>query len=130
MFTLGDLYARCTLCTTDFGVSHGGLNDVTSHLTSKRHIDALKIVHSTTPITSIFRQSSSDQAIEAEVRWATFVAKHNISFLSSDHATKLFGKMLPDSEITKKVSCARTKTNAIVKNALAPHFTQSYCVNV
>ena len=124
MFTLGNLYARCTLCAIDFGISHGGCNDVTSHLKSKRHIDMSKIVPSTTPITSLFRKGDHHQAIEAEVRWATFVAKHNISFLSSDHATKLFSKMFPDSEIAKKFSCARTKTTAIVKKALAPHFTQ------
>ena len=75
MFTLGSLYARCTLCATDFSVIHGGRNDVTSHLKSKRHINMSKIVQSTTPITSLFCQSSSDEAIEAEVRWATFVAK-------------------------------------------------------
>ena len=32
--------------------------------------------------------------------------------------------MFPDSEIAKKFSCARTKTIANVKKALAPHFTQ------
>ena len=83
-----------------------------------------KAVQSTTPITSLFQSQTSDQGIEAEVRWATFVAKHNIPFLSSNHATKLFSKMFPDSEIAKRFSCARTKTTAIVKNALAPHFTQ------
>ena len=40
-------------------------------------------------------------------------------FLNSDHATKLFSKMFPDSEIAKKFACGRTKTTAIVK---APHF--------
>ena len=32
--------------------------------------------------------------------------------------------MFPDSELAKKFSCARTKTTAIVKKDLAPHFTQ------
>ena len=83
-----------------------------------------KTVASTTPIASLFRPQRSDQAIEAEVRWATFVAKHNISFLASDHATKLFSKIFPDSAIAKRFSCSRTKTTAIVNKALAPHFTQ------
>ena len=72
------------------------------------------------PLSSDLR---SDQAIEAEVKWATFVVKHNISFLASDHATKLFSKIFPDSAIAKKFSCSRTKATAIVKKALAPHFT-------
>ena len=32
--------------------------------------------------------------------------------------------MFPDSEIAKKFSCARTKTTAIVKVSLAPHYTK------
>ena len=70
---LGILYARCTLYAIDFGVSHGGHNDITSHLKSKRHKDMSKPVPSTTPIISLFQIYRSDQAIDAEVRWATFV---------------------------------------------------------
>ena len=114
----------CTRCAIDFGVIHGGLHDVTSHLRSKWHKGMSKAVASTTPIASLFRPQRSDQAIEVEVRWDTFVVKHNISFLASDHATKLFIKIFPDSAIAKKFSCSRTKTTAIVKKALAPHFTQ------
>ena len=50
-----------------------------------------------------------------------FVSKHNLAFLTSDHATKLFPKMFPDSEIAKQFACARTKTTAIVKEALSPY---------
>jgi hypothetical protein len=49
------------------------------------------------------------------------VASH-ISFQSSDHATKLFHRMFPDSEIAKKFSCGHTKTVAIIKEALTPHY--------
>ena len=80
---------------------------------------------------SLVSFSSPQQgAIEAETRWSTFVAKHNIAFLASDHATKLFRKMFPDSEIAKKFSCSRTKTTAIVKGALAPHFTKKTTENM
>ena len=76
---------------------------------------------------SLVSFSSPQQgAIEAETRWSTFVAKHNIAFLASDHATKLFRKMFPDSEIAKKFSCSRT----IVKGALAPHFTKKTTENM
>ena len=73
---------------------------MSSHLKSKRHKEALP---SNTPINSLFQPQRSNQAIEAKVRWATFVAKHNISFLSSDHAIKLFNKMFLASEIAKEV---------------------------
>ena len=83
-----------------------------------------KAVSSMRSIHSHYKPQASDKVIEAEVRWATFVSKHNLAFLSSDHATKLFKVMFPDTEIAKRFSCARTKTTAIVKVGLAPHFTK------
>ena len=38
--------------------------------------------------------------------------------------------MFPDSEIAKKFSCSRTKTTAIVKGALASHFTKKTTENM
>uniref|UniRef100_A0A1X7UJT8 DUF4371 domain-containing protein n=1 Tax=Amphimedon queenslandica TaxID=400682 RepID=A0A1X7UJT8_AMPQE len=51
-----------------------------------------------------------------------FVAKHNLAFLMSDQANKLCPKMFLDSEIAKQFSCGRTKTTAVVKQALAIQF--------
>ena len=73
-------------------------------------------------ITSMFNPKVSESAIKAEALWAMFVAKHNIPFLASDHAYKLFPKMFPDSELAKQFFCGRTKTIAIVTQALSPHF--------
>ena len=70
----------------------------------------------------MFKLKVSTGATESEALWAMFVAKHNLPFLASDHANKLFPKMFPDSELAKQFSCGRTKTTAIVKEALAPHF--------
>ena len=72
-------------------------------------------------IVSMFKPKVSARAIESEALWAMFVAKYNISFLVSDHANKVFPKMFPDSELAKQFSCGRTKTTAIIKEALAPH---------
>ena len=51
-----------------------------------------------------------------------YVVKHNLAFLNSEHASKLFAQMLPDSEIARKFACGRTKTTAIVKEALPPFY--------
>ena len=51
-----------------------------------------------------------------------FVAKHNLAFLNSEYVSKLFGQMFPDSEIARKFACGRTKTTAIVKEALSPYY--------
>ena len=44
---------------------------------------------------------------------------HNLAFLTSDHATRLFNKMFPDSKTAKNFACSRT---AIIKEALAPYY--------
>ena len=51
-----------------------------------------------------------------------FDAKHNLAFLNSEHASKLFAQMFPDSEIARKFACGRTKTTAIVKEELSPYY--------
>ena len=59
-------------------------------------------------ITSMFNPTKvSESAIKAEALWAMFVTKHNIPFVASDHANKLFPKMFPDSELAKQLSCGR-----------------------
>ena len=125
MCTVGNQHAHCSLCGTDFGISHGGRNDVTSHLKTKKHSQMAKASTSTSAITTLFqRPPQRDLSIEAEVRWATFIVKHNISFMSNDHASNLFQKMFSDSQIAKKFTCARTKTTAIVKTALSPYYSE------
>ena len=107
-FVLGDLFMHCSLCRVNFGISHAGRNDVTSYLKSKKHSNLAKSV--SIKATLFHHQSSiTDISIEAEVRWATFIAKHNIAFLASDHATSPFSKIFPDYKITEKFACARTK---------------------
>ena len=66
----------------------------------------------------------------AETRWALFVAKHNLSFACSDHATKLFKAMFTDSEIANSFGCGHTKTAAIIKEALSPHFHKKMLENL
>ncbi len=121
-FALGNTFARCTLCSTDFSISNGGKSNVTSHLKGKKHMELVAGSSSTMSVTSFFETQFPKTVIEAEAQWALFVAKHNLAFLTSDHATKLFKQMFPDSEIAKKFACGRTKCTAILKEALAPYY--------
>ena len=50
------------------------------------------------------------------------MAKHNLAFETSSHATKLFHRMFSDSAIAKKFACGSSKTSAIIKETLAPHY--------
>ena len=42
---IGNYYARCTICGIDFGISHGGKNDVSRHVRVKRHVEMAKLQH-------------------------------------------------------------------------------------
>ena len=108
------MYARCTLCCSDFNISHGGRNDVNTRVQGKHHREMAQASSSSRTITFMFKVPSNSSSIEVEARWTMFVAKHNLAFLTSDHATKLFPKMFPDSEIAKQFSCSRTKSTAII----------------
>ena len=122
LLTVGNKFALCTLCATDFSITHGGQNDIQKHVSTKHHQQMAKASTSSRTVTSFFRPQVQHSTIEAETRWAMFVSKRNLAFLASDYATKLFSKMFPDSEIAKQFACGRTKTTAIVKVAVSPHY--------
>jgi hypothetical protein len=114
-------------------VSHGGKNDVLKHVGRRKHIQASEAANSSHSIVSMFQGKGAKVAqsvTESEARWALFVAKHNLAFLTSDHATKLFHKMFPDSDIAKQFACGRTKTTAVVKEALSPHYLEKVISNI
>jgi len=48
------------------------------------------------------------------VMFTEFLVEHNCPLSVSDHASKLFKKMFPDSKIAEQYGCARTKTTAVV----------------
>ena len=95
---------------------------MTSHVRGKHHKEMADASSSSRSVASFFRPQTSQSVIEAEALWSKFVVKHNFSFQTSDHATKLLHRMFPDSEIAKRFSCGHTKTAAIIKEALAPHY--------
>ena len=116
-FFTGNGFARCTYCASDFNISHSRRNDVTSHIRSKNHREMAKACSSKS-ISSFVRPPTNHKVIEAEALWTTFVVKHNLVFETSNHATKLFHRMFPDSEIAKKFACGHSKTAAIIKEIL------------
>ena len=46
-------------------------------------------------------------------------ADHNVSFNTSDHASKMFSKMFPDSRIAALFKCSRTKINYTIVDGIA-----------
>lgn len=61
---LGDTFAHCSLCNSDFSVSHGGKNDVTVHVKGKHHREAAK---------EVARTSREQTMKEAEARYEGYL---------------------------------------------------------
>ena len=60
------------------------------------------------------------QVTAAEVAHVYHTVKHNLSYNSSDCGMKLTLQTLTDSKICKKMSCGKTKAEAVVTDVLAP----------
>ena len=69
----GNMYARCT----DFSISGGGLNAVTTHVRGKHHRE-MATACSSRSVKTFFQPRVPQGVIEAEALWTQFVAKHNI----------------------------------------------------
>ena len=48
---------------------------------------------------------------------------HNLPFSAADHLSELLPSMFPDSKIAADFSCKRTKTKAIICDALEPNIS-------
>jgi hypothetical protein len=80
-----------------------------------------------TKVTEFFikqRDTLSEQIIAAEVKFTAFIVEHNLPIAVADLAGPLFTSMFPDSKIAAKNGCARTKTTAIINNALSDDVTK------
>lgn len=110
---------RCNKCASTFSIAHGGRSDITSHIATDKHKRADNAAASTSLASKFFRCSTmgpAEQKLAAtEGAWAYHTVNHNHSFRSTDCTSKLVQKCFE-----AKYGCARTKTEAIVSNVLAP----------
>ena len=77
----GEKFAYCTLCSRDFSVAHGGLNDAKRHCDSSGHQNKYSECQSNSSL--YFRESSvshNSKVLSAEVMMAQFIALHNVPF--------------------------------------------------
>jgi hypothetical protein len=78
-------------------------------------------------LTKYFVKSNSklvESVCDAEGTLAFRTVAHHNSFKSMDCTSKLLREMFNDYEVAKRISSARTKTEAIVNSVLAPHAVQ------
>lgn len=117
----------CQLCGKHFTVSHGGMNDVKCHVEGAVHQQKYKDSQSCASISSMFGANQqqclihASNVLSAEIKMVQFIAMHNLPFQAADHLSDLFKSMFPDSAIASDFACKRTKTKAIICDALDPH---------
>ena len=119
--------AYCSYCHTSFSVAHGGRYDVVKHVGTPMHTRAYDDALKSGRQARLFelRQGEKCPSLElkvakAEALWCKFIVEHNLPFAVSDCFSQLAPVMFPDSKIASKFGCKRTKTAAIVTEALAP----------
>ena len=118
----GAMFAYCKVCNVHVNVSFGGKYDVVRHSKSASH-GTLKNATKTQPQMKSFFVTSkttdlSTNVLTAEVKFAQFVAEHNLPFSVADHFTKLAKQLFPDSDIAGKFKSGCRKITMIVKKVL------------
>lgn len=103
-----------------------GSQDLEHHIATQKHKKNLKGCSSTSRIDTLFQQQQSTAALThrvlaGEAALAFHTVRHHFSYRSMDCTPKLNGAIFFDSEVAKKISIARTKTECIINNVIAPH---------
>ncbi|XP_036142243.1 uncharacterized protein LOC118645406 [Monomorium pharaonis] len=79
------------------------------------------------PAVSLFK-TKEKQLKTSELRLASFVLEHNISFNAVDHLINIVRNLPSDSDFLKDMSCNRTKCIALVKNVLGKESLQNQVI--
>lgn len=117
----GDAY--CKICNKSFTVAYKGFSAVTLHEISDNHKKKIQSNFLSTSVSKFFVQKNSLEerlVTSFEVANIYHCCKHNLSYNSLDCGLKLISKGISDSKIAPKISCGRTKSEAILINVLAP----------
>ncbi|XP_066486947.1 MAX gene-associated protein isoform X3 [Tiliqua scincoides] len=117
--------AECLVCPagTYVSVANKGAQALEIHIQSQKHRRSIQNCSSIADIATFVAQSSkpSHAVNAAEATLAFHDISHHSSYRSMDCTPKLNAEIYSDSDVAKKVSCTRTKTEAIVNKVLGPH---------
>ena len=102
-----------------FSISYGGHSDIKDHTKRVKHKANLQIAAKNVRLDNFLKKTlhdDGDMLIAAkEATFAYHSAVHNISFKTADCSAKLIAKLFEP-----KFSFVRTKTQAIILNAIVP----------
>lgn len=120
--------AECSICDQGKAkkaivtVSFKGKSAFTDHLNTEKHKIAIETLNKNSSLEKFWVFQPEDQkVIAAEATLAYHNAVHKSPFRAVDCTHKLLPKLFPDSKIATKISCGRTKTEAILKGVLSEY---------
>jgi len=121
--------AYCALCKREFGIGHGGEGDIKVHMDSESHKSADRVAKQSGMLSrfmvSAKDMTMQDEIIAAELSMIYHSVYHSHSYRSLDCTLKLIPVVFKDSAKACKISCGRTKAEAIVVNVLAPYTVET-----
>ena len=99
-------------------VVHKSNGDLNVHLQSEKHRSSKRscCINEDNKLFYYSRSKCKHEITAAEGTLAFLAVKHNHSFLSMDCKSVLLKKIFPDSNVAKKFSSERTKTEKVITN--------------
>lgn len=101
-----------------------GKSDLEKHVLTPKHSKNVQAASTSKSLLNFVVHKSTPAALKvwaAEGALAFHTVMHHNSFKSMDCTPTLLRMMFNDSETAKKISCARTKTEAIISGVFSPH---------
>lgn len=112
--------AYCTACDK---ILVCGKTDLSRHANRASHIENLNLKRDN-PSTSLLaspvqNRDHINKVKSAEIKLATFYAKHNIALQTIDHLVPLLKDICSDPQVVKDLTLSQTKCAQIIKNVVA-----------
>lgn len=114
---------QCKWCNCTINVAHGS-EALDAHRKTEKHTRNRASCLGSQRITSFTVAADSEEAFRVAAVEATLTyhgVKHHHSYASQECGNCVVHACFPESPIARKISCARTKAEAIAMNVLAPH---------
>ncbi|XP_050293030.1 uncharacterized protein LOC126733697 [Anthonomus grandis grandis] len=112
----------CNMCNSSISIAHKGKLDIETHINKEKHKQMLTAQAGTSGLQNFVVASGETKSIKAaEATLAFHTVCHHQSYKSMDCTTKLNKAIYHDSAIAKKVTCGRTKVEAIINSVIGPY---------
>ncbi|KAJ8876264.1 hypothetical protein PR048_024174 [Dryococelus australis] len=85
----------CSLCCSDFSVSHAWKGDVVKHVNTKKHADNIQSVESNKLDVFSSANRTEDRVTNAERLFTYFIIENNLAISCADQAGSLLRKRIP-----------------------------------